>query len=150
MILLVLIVLNSCSQNILNYKSQQYYEEYNTIESDSIFKLSQNICYNKPGLIDEEFCYCLTLQFTDIAVAGPKKILNLFKDTATIISRYRINSIWNWDDENNKITGKVRKVKWSKDEITLKENVTVTDYRRNKIKRYAGTVRFKKKDKQPG
>lgn len=41
----------------------------NIIASDSTFKLYQNVCYNKPDVIDEEHCYDLKLTFFDTTAA---------------------------------------------------------------------------------
>lgn len=144
----MLTILASCCSrtNLLTYNYQKYYEENSIITSDSTFKLYQNICYNKPGVIDEEFCYYLTLKFTDTTAAKTKRILDLQTDTLIVKAGYGIFSVWNWSDENNKVSGQIEILKWDKDEVILKEKVQATDYRRKETKKFIGTRFFKHKD----
>jgi hypothetical protein len=143
----ILIILAPCSQtNLLTYKHKKYYSENSIITSDSVFKLYQNVCYNRPGVIDEEFCHELTLTFLDTTAAKIKKILNLATDTLIVKSHYGIFSVWNWDDENNKVSGQIEIINWSNDGITLSENIITNDQRRKEIKKYKGTRTFNKKE----
>jgi len=141
-----LIILTSCSQtNLLTYKYKKNYTEYRIIERDTIFKIQQNVCYNKPRKTHDEFIYGLTLTFIDTAAAKAKKNLNLSTDTLIVKSRYGIFSIGNFEDENNKITGKIKIISWKKNSITIKENIIVSDFRRKEIKNYKGTRKYKRK-----
>jgi hypothetical protein len=143
----ILTILTSCSQtNLLRYRHKKHYKENSIITSDTTFKLYQNVCYNRPGVIDEEFCYELTLTFIDTVAAKTKKILNLATDTSIVKSRYGIFSVWNWEDENNKVTGQIEIIAWDKNSVTLKENIFASDYRRKETKNYKGTRTYKRKD----
>lgn len=145
--LIISLVLTSCvSSNVLTYQKRKYYTENNIITSDTIFKLYQNACYNKPGVIDEEFCYYLKLTFIDTSAAKTKRILDLETDTSIVRSEYGIFSVWNWSNENNKTKGKIEIIHWDRDSIILKENVIATDYRRKDTKRFKGTRTFTRKE----
>ena len=143
----ILTILTSCSRtNLLTYKNKKFYEENSIILSDTTTKLYQRILYNRPGIIDEEFSYDLTLTFLDTAAARTKKILNLETDTLIIKSRYGVFSIWNWEVENNKVSGQIEIVAWDKNSITLKENIYVSDFRRNETRNYNGTRTYKREE----
>jgi hypothetical protein len=129
---------------LLTYRHKKYYNEDSIITSDTTFKLYQNVCYNRPEVIDEEGCYDLTLTFLDTTAAKTKKNLNLATDTLIVKSRYGISSIWNWQEENNKVTGQIEIIAWDRNAVTIKENIFVSDYRRKQTKKYKGRRTFKK------
>ena len=134
-------ILASCSRtNLLNYKYRIHYEENSIITSNTTFTLYQNVCYNRPGTIDEEFCYDLTLTFLDTTAAKTKKILNLETDTLIIKSRCGKSSVW-FDSGNNKVTGQIEICVWDKNAVTLKENIYASG-----IGCYKGTRTYKKKE----
>lgn len=138
--------MTSCSQtNLLTYKHKKYYKDNSIITSDPTFKLYQNVCYNNPGVIDEEFCYYLTLKFIDTTSAKTKMIIDLQTDTLIVKAGYGIFSVWNWSDENNKVSGQIEILKWEKNEITLNENVKAVDLRRKETKKFVGTRTYKRK-----
>lgn len=139
--------MTSCSgTNILNYKYKKRYHENSTIRSDESFTLIQSVCFNEPRVRDEEFCYTLHLIFLDTIAAKTKKNLNLETDTLIVKSSYRIFSVWNWEDENNKVTGQIKIVAWNKNSITLKENICVSDFRRNETTNFKGTRTYRRKE----
>ena len=109
------------------------------------FTLYQDIGYNSPGVIDEEFSYTLNLIFLDLATAKTKKKLDLTRDTAIIRSKYGVFSVWNWDDEDNKVSGQIEIITWSKRSVTIKENVFIYDVRRNEKRTFIGTRTFKRR-----
>ena len=140
------ILTSSCRTNLLTYKHKKYYKENSIITSDSTFKLYQNVCYNKPGVIDEEFCFDLTLKFIDTTAAKTKRILDLQSDTLIVKAGYGIFSVWNWSDENNKVCGRIEILKWDKDEVIVKENIQAVDFRRKETKKFVGTRTYKRRD----
>jgi len=102
----ILTILTSCSRtNLLTYQNQKYYSENSIITSETTFKLYQQVCYSRPGIIDEEFCYFVTLKFIDTTAVKTKRILDLQADTLIVKAGYGIFSVWNWSDENNKVSG---------------------------------------------
>lgn len=147
--LTLLLVLTSCvSSNVLTYKNRQHFKENSIITSDTIFKLYQNVCYNKPRVIDEEYCYYLKLTFLDTTAAKTNKTLDLQTDTNIVKAEYGIFSVWNWNNENNKVSGRIEITLWDKDKVTLKENIVATDYRRKESKKFKGIRTFTRKDGQ--
>lgn len=149
MIYCILTILVSCSRpNLLTYKYKRNYSENSVIGKDSPFKLYQTVCYNKRGVIDEEFCYDLTLKFIDTNAAKTKRILDLQSDTLIVKAEYGIFSVWNWGNENNNVSGQIELLKWTKNKITLKENIQAIDLKRKETKRFVGTRTFNLEKKQ--
>lgn len=141
----LLLILTGCGKiNILKLKYRLYYTEKSEITNDTVFTLYQRVIYDKPNVIDEEFSYNLTLTFIDTAAAKAKKTLNLITDSSIVKAGYDIFSIWNLEDERNRLTGGIKILNWNSNAITLKENITVYDRRRNEIRRYSGTRTFKR------
>lgn len=132
--------------NLLTYKHKRYYTENNVIATDTVFKLRQSVYYNRPDVIDEEYCYSLYFTFIDTAAAKQKKIISLAIDTLIVNSSYSEFSVWNWARENTKVTGQIKIIRWSENEVTLKENITVYDCKRKTPKEYKGTRTFTRKN----
>ncbi len=146
-VLSLLLLLCACApSNLLTYKYHRHYHEQSIITSDSVFTLYQNINYNVPHIIDEEFSYELTFQFKDSLAAKNKKYLNLATDTGLVKTNYDIFSVWSWDAQKSAVTGEIEILKWNKNEVVLKENVTVKDFTNNETKHYRGTRRFIRKE----
>lgn len=140
-------IFTSCvGSNVLTYKTKTHYSEDNVISSDSTFKLIQRVCYNKPRVIDEEFCYVLKLTFLDTTAAKTKQTLNLQTDTNIVKVEYGIFSVWNWSNENNQVLGQIEITNWDCNKLTLREKVIATDYRRKEAKKFNGTRTFTRKE----
>jgi hypothetical protein len=124
-----------------------YYKEHSGIITDSIFKLYQNVRYDRPNIIDEEFSYTLSLTFLDTTAAKAKKNLNLATDTLIVKSRYGVFSIWNWEgEEKTKVTGRIKIIAWDKNAIKIKETIFVSDEIRKETKKYKGIRTFKRSE----
>lgn len=145
--LIIILVFTSCfGSNVLTYKTKTHFSEDNIISSDSTFKLNQRVCYNKPGVIDEEFCYELKITFLDTTAAKAKQTLDLQIDTNIVKVDYGIFSVWNWSNENNKVSGQIEINNWNCDKVTIRENVIATDYRRKETKKFKGTRTFTRRE----
>ena len=145
--LIAVLILSSCvGSNVLTYKDREHFKENSVITSSTTFKLYQHACYNKPEILDEEFCYYLTLVFLDTAAAKTKKVLDLQTDTNIVRAEYGIFSIWNWSDEHNDVSGQIKITQWDNDQVTLIEDVIAKDHRRNETKKFKGTRTFVRQD----
>lgn len=143
----ILTIFTSCGRfNLLTYKNKKYYTENSIITKHATFELYQHVCYNRPNMIDDEFCYYLKLNFVDTSAAKAKKIINIQTDTSIIHVKYGIVSIWNWEDENNQLSGKIEILKWDKDEVILQENIKVVDFRRKETKKFVGKRTYLRKN----
>lgn len=146
LITLISILSFSCStSNVLLYKKQKYYTENNIISSKEMGKIHQRVCYNNPQIKDEEHCHELSFTIKNIESALQKKIINIETDTDIVKCEYSVFSTWNWDNENNKVSGTFEILKWTKDEIELNENIIINDYRRKTVKTFKGKRTFIKK-----
>lgn len=132
-----------CS-DVLKLKDEQYYRETNIIKKGKNYHLYQSVCHNQPGVVDEEFCYFLSLDFADPDSAKSKRVLNVEADTAIVKVASGISSAWNLGEDKNKITGQIEIVKWDKNEIILNENILVTNYLTRVSMCFVGTRTFKR------
>ncbi len=136
--------------NVLTLKDSTNYNENNIILRDkkitkNKFTLSQEINYNEPGSVDEEFSYTLTLVFPEPEAANTKKTIDLSSDTTLVQSSYGVFSVWRWNNEKCKISGQIEIVDWNKNSITIKENISIYVAYRNETITFIGTRTFKKK-----
>lgn len=145
-VLIVTFIFSCTKNNVLLYKHKKYYKENNIITSDTIFTLYQKVCYNKPGVIDEEFCYSLKLEFLDTNLAKSKRIIDLQSDTLILKASYGLFSVWNWENEETRISGQIEIIKWNPKGVIVKEHILCEDIRTNEINRFLGTRVFTRKD----
>jgi len=132
---------------LLKYKNKRFFEEKSIISKNEENVLFQQICYDKPRVIDEEYCHNLKITFLDLDKAKSKKIIDIKTDTSIVKFNYGIFSIWNWSDEKNEITGTIEILDWGKEEVQLKENILINDIRRNRKRVLQGRRKFiKRKD----
>lgn len=138
-------MLTSCiNTNISTSRPGRYFKQENSIRSDSTFKLIQKVCFNIPRLIDEEYCYVLTLKFLDISKAKSKKTLDLQTDTLIVKASYNKFSIWDWSGEITNVSGQIEILKWKKNKVVLKQNITAIDTNGNKTQKFVGKILFRK------
>ena len=144
-ILLTCGALLSCqTPNLLRDKYRPFYSESNTwTVQDGKHLLTQRICYNRPGVIDEEFCEVFTCSVPDSAAFRNKKVIQVERDTAIVALRYGRYSVWNWSDERNQLTGTLELLRWTPEELLLREKIIIHDFRRNERKKLAGKRKFR-------
>lgn len=134
--------------NLLSYKDSTYYKESSIIQTYKMHSkneliLYQEVCYNEPGIIDEEHCYTLKLIFLDKEDIKLDSVLNLSNDTSIIKCEYGILSGWSLSYDNNiQISGQIEIIEWGKKRITIKENIIVYDKRKNTKRVFVGTRTF--------
>ena len=136
-------LLTACNKNnVLALKKKKYFIEQSFFTVDSSMELQQIVRYNRPEVIDEEYDHNLSFCFLYTTAAKSKRVLNLEKDTSIVKTTYSISSTWVWNDFR-KVKGKITIIKWERDRIVLKENVTVLGHRgSNKMLEYKGTRTF--------
>jgi hypothetical protein len=130
--------------NALRLKEKRYYAEKNTFSSDTTVNLRQEVCYNKPGVIDEEYCFILNIIISDTLKAKQLKKIDLAKDSSIIKCTWDLLSVWNWEDESTTISGIVTIVSWTKKAIEVDLNVEAYDNRHKEGYSYKGRRRFSK------
>ncbi|MBL7825365.1 MAG: hypothetical protein JNJ57_01965 [Saprospiraceae bacterium] len=140
----LLCLLTSCSNtNLLTYHHRRFYKEACEIKKGQPFTLNHHVYYDPPLVIDAYFSHELSIVVLDTAAAKMKKRLDVEKDTNLIQVSYGVYSVWNWDGENNRITGQIRIKKWSNNQVRLKENLTVFDHRRDRVRKFRGVRGFR-------
>jgi hypothetical protein len=146
---LFIIVAGNCNaqKNILNLKHLPFYKESSIFSRDPIYTLTQEVTYNKPGTVDEEYSYDVKFVFMNGSEAKLKKVLDLSMDTAIVKSYFSFNSVWNWlDPEDFNFVGTIEILDWQKNKITLKEDFFITTRNKPKLK-YKGIRTFLQKKK---
>lgn len=133
------------SENILKLKKKPYYSERNHYSSDSSVALIQEVCYNKPKTVDEEYCVILKLQFIDPLKAKELKTLTIGKDSSIVQCSFDFQSVWNWEDEKTSISGSIQLLDWTKTAVKLRLDLQILDHSRKKIYSYEGIRSFKRK-----
>lgn len=123
-----LFLFSACSPtNQLHYKCRRHFYEENVIRIKPPFTLSQDICYNRPRVHDEEYCHTLTFTFLDTTAAKAKRVLNLETDTAIVNTDYGVYSTWLWGEEPFLVSGRIEILAWNRRRIRLKEQVVVVN-----------------------
>jgi hypothetical protein len=140
---IITLLITSCvSPNLLTYSSRSNYFEKSILEGDTIIRLRQAVCFDKPHRIDEEFCHWLIFTLPDSNAAVAKRNLNLKTDTLLVKSKYELFSVWNWQEENNSVSGKIFIQQWEPGKVVLRERIKVIDHRRHRTLRLTGTRTF--------
>lgn len=128
--------------NILKLKDQKYYTERNIILNDSVFTLSQNVCYDMPEVVDEEGCYWLKLTFLDTFYVRRKKIIDL--STCPLVKgEYGLDGQIILEPKS-KVIGQIEILKWESESIRIKENIEAYDLIRGGKVTFIGTRTFLK------
>lgn len=142
----IIIILSACiscnSSNILKYKNQRFFEEKSVISLKEKNVLYQQVCYDKPKVIDEAYCHTLKITFIDLEEAKRKRFIDIKADSAIVKLDYSISSVWNWSDEKNEITGNIEILKWGNKEVKLKEHIHINDIRRKEKVHFKGRREF--------
>ena len=139
------LIVSSCfTSNLNNYKNKKYFKESTLIQDKNPTSLKQSFCYNKPGVIDEEFCYELFINFIDTNKAKEKKTLNIQLDTNIVSCSFGRFSVWDWSGGQKTLTGNIEILSWKNSSITIKQNIKIKELKNNTTKNIKGIRSFKK------
>ena len=133
------------SANNLDLIKNKYYKELNTFnynKYDSVFHLTNEISFNEPGKIDEEFSHNLFFEFKGPVSKGVN--FNLINDSVTVKSRYDYLSVWNWGEEKADISGTITILEWDKKKIQIFMDIKVFLPEVEKTYQYLGKRNFNK------
>lgn len=143
LIFLTCILFFSCSKNVLTFKYKKDFSERDEgVSKNDRLELSQIVFYNKPNTIDEEYSHHLTFLFLQSKFVKKGTKYHLPNDSLAIKIKYDLFSIWNWEDESVKVSGTVFILDFQPTFIKLKENITITDFRRNRVLKFKGKRLF--------
>ncbi|MGG9963729.1 hypothetical protein [Ferruginibacter sp. SUN106] len=131
---------------VLQLKNKINFTERNTLLPDTGFILEQEVWYDLPNSIDEEYGLVLTINIKDTLRAKQLKPIDVNKDSNVIQCNWSQRSAWNWKKDGIKIKGTIRIISFTKTTVTAELKLTVTDYRFNHriIYLYSGTRTFAK------
>lgn len=131
--------------DVLTLKDGKYHSEQNILDKN--FTLVQQVLYDVPGSIDEEYNLLLYISFPDAPKARQLKTLDV-KDSSLIKVRFDIFSVWNWEEENTATSGHITILSWTSTSVRVNFDLIVQDNRRKREYVYRGTrtfIRTKKK-----
>ena len=113
--------------NVLSLKDQEHFSEMNTFSSGKHITLTQEVNFNIPRALDEEYWITLNLTIFDTAKAKQLQWFYL-RDTSAIKSVFGWRSAWLWQDRETSISGRVRIISWTKDSIEVEFDIEVFEY----------------------
>jgi hypothetical protein len=111
---------------VLSLKHKKYFKEKDQFNSDSTLYILCEVCYNKPGWIDDEYCQSLTITVKDKQAFYNATILDIEKDTLILSCSYNRLSVWNWDGPKNTMSGKIKIISFTEDMIKLDIDVLIS------------------------
>jgi hypothetical protein len=110
---------------VLELRQVKNHFERNRFWSDSIITLRQQVTFNDPGIIDEEFTQLLTIKLFQQINKTDRKVFDVVKDSSLISCSYDRLSVWNWSEKKTVRTGQVRVISAGKRAVVLKLDLTV-------------------------
>lgn len=113
--------------NVLSLKDQAHFSERNTFSSENYTILVQEVNFNVPRALDEEYWITLSLTIIDTAKAMRSQWLSL-RDTSAIKCVFDWTSAWLWQDRETAISGRVKINSWTKESIEADFDIEVFDY----------------------
>jgi len=144
--LFISLIIGCKTTHLHRLKNHPNFSERSVITSDSVKTLVQDVLYNRPGVIDEEYSYMLRYKLIDTTAAKEKRILDLSKDTSIVKTQYFLASVWNWSEPNNLVSGTIEVVHWETNKIILKQNVYVEDYVEKEQVKFIGIRTFETRE----
>ncbi|HWJ27451.1 MAG TPA: hypothetical protein VNS32_12980 [Flavisolibacter sp.] len=128
---------------LLELNQAKNYKEGNYFWRDSFITVLQELAYNDPKIIDEEFSQYLTIRFLQKPYLENNKSFDVVKDSNLIKCSYDQISVWRWSEKKTLISGQVKVISTKRRTIELEFNLTVTEPGKG-IYLYRGIRRFKK------
>jgi hypothetical protein len=134
---------------VLQLKNKINFTERNTLLTDTGFILEQEVWYDQPNSIDEEYKLVLTINIKDTSKAKQLKTIDVNKNSSVIQCNWSHRSAWNWKKDGIKTEGTIRIISLTKTAVIAELNLKITDYRFNHtiVYVYDGTRTFTKEKK---
>jgi hypothetical protein len=112
---------------VLSLKDQEYFSEKNTFSFKKPTTLVQEVSFNVPGALDEEYWITLTLKIVDTGKAKQFRVVNL-RDTSVIKCEFNWQSPWHWEKRETTISGSIMIISWTRTFIEAGLDIEVFDY----------------------
>ena len=111
----------------LEYRNKENFKERNNFLKDTIWRFNQIVEFDIPNVIDEESWTRLTIEIKDTSSFFATKLLILPRDSATASHQFAFWNVWfaKIPQDSTSLSGEIRLLKTTKDEITLKLNLIV-------------------------
>ena len=144
---LLLISFTGCfaqTVNVLNLKNKKYYLEKNKFLGTDTLKLTQEVSYDKPNVVDEGYSLILNIDILPSKYLQAQQVLNLAKDSQFIKCSFDLLSVWNWETEKTSISGNLQIIAQTQTRIVLDLDIEVLNLITNKTYLYKGRRSFVK------
>ena len=137
----LVVCLSSCTSHLLKLHTKPYYSELNAFSIDSTLNMFCQVCYNKPHVLDEEYCYYLNINVNNRLVTSLPVVLSL-ADSSNVKSTFSLASVWGSGQENAVLSGSIKILKLTDTTLTTKLNIRVRDAKGKSKYAYKGTRTF--------
>jgi hypothetical protein len=139
----------SDTSSVLALKKIKHYKELNKFWLTNELIIRQEVAYNDPNRIDDEYSQVLEITIADTGVLGKQQNFDLVKDSAFIKCRYSRDSPWNWSTKNWRLVGKIKILSFCIKTIELAFDVVVSDNGKN-FQIYRGMRKFARSTQRIG
>jgi hypothetical protein len=109
---------------LLDFGRNKNFTERNKFRIGSPIILTQEINYNDPNSIDEEYSKLLTITI-DAKSFRSKQFFDIVRDSALIKCYLQKTSVWNWDGTKSVVSGSLQILRANTREIEVSLNVLV-------------------------
>ena len=129
--------------SVLNLHQKTNYKEANKFWRDNGIVLYQEVVFNDPNVIDDEYSQMLSISILDSAILAGQRFFDLTSDSAIVKCSYDRLSPWNWSKRNVRIVGHLKIILVTKNRIETEIDLVVTEQDKG-IYVYRGKRLFKK------
>ena len=129
--------------SVLNLHTKTNYKEANKFWRDNGIILYQEVAFNDPNIIDDEYSQILSISILDSAIIAGQRIFDLANDSTILRCTYDRLSPWNWSKRNVRTVGHFKIISLTKTRIETEFDLTVTEQGKG-IYVYQGKRIFKK------
>ncbi len=113
--------------DILGLVKRDNYKELNKFQRDSSVTIWQEVFFNDPYKIDEEYEHTLVINISDEKSISKGKTFDLTDDSSLVKCRYQRISPWNWSERSTSIMGKLTIVSMTKQRLELAFDLMVIE-----------------------
>jgi hypothetical protein len=129
--------------SVLSLQQKTNYKEASKFWRDNDIVLWQEVTFNDPNIIDDEYSQILSISILDSAIVAGQRLFNLVNDSAIVKCTYDRLSPWNWSKKIIKTVGQLKIISLTKNRIETEFDLIITEQGKG-IYIYQGKRVFKK------
>jgi hypothetical protein len=112
---------------VLKLYQKANYKETNKFWRDNGIILYQEVVFNDPNVIDDEYEQVLSISIYDSAITAGQRFFDLVNDSLIVKCTYDRLSPWNWSKRNVRFVGHFKIISFAKNRIEIEFDLTVTE-----------------------